>query len=357
MEIDKKEIIKKVPTTRYQGSKRSILPWLYENFKTLNFKSVLDGFGGTGSVSYLLKLMGKKVTFNDALLSNYMTGVALVENQSVQLDRDDINFIFHTNGDNYPTFIEDSFRGIYYTSEENRWLDKISFNIRMLGQKYKGEVLKRKKALAYHILFQACLCKRPFNLFHRKNLYMRTARVDRSFGNKKTWNTSFRKLFLKFNNEISQKVFLTRFSHTTLCQDIMKIRRKKFDLVYLDPPYAKKKGGHPKDYYSLYHFFEGLIDYNNWATKINWNTKNRCLVRHKTGWDVGTIEDNFDSLFNKFRESIIVVSYGDPGYPSINRIKEILKRYKPRVQIKRKPYNYKLNHRNGGLYEVLITGE
>lgn len=353
---DIKDILKEVPSTRYQGSKRSILPWLYENMKDLDFRTALDGFGGTGSVSYLFKLMGKKVTFNDILFSNYMSGVALIENQSVRLEQKDIDFILHKNGFKYPTFIEDSFRGIYYLPKENSWLDVVSHNIRMLSQKYKGDILKRKQALAYHILFQACLCKRPFNLFHRKNLYLRQAQITRSFGNKKTWDKGFPELFLRFNNEVSQKIFSTKFVHTAMCEDIMKIRKKKFDLVYLDPPYARKNEKRPKDYSSSYHFFEGMLDYYNWENRIDWNTRNHSLIRQKTGWDNDTIKENFDRLFAKFQDSIIVISYGDPGFPSINEIKNLLKQYKSSVHVARKPYNYKLNHKNGGLYEALIIG-
>jgi hypothetical protein len=43
-----------------------------------------------------------------------------------------------------------------------------------------------KRAIAYSALCQACLAKRPYNLFHRANLYMRTQDVERSFGNKTT---------------------------------------------------------------------------------------------------------------------------------------------------------------------------
>ena len=51
------DLLKSIPTTRYQGSKRKILPWLYECMKGYDFHTVLDAFGGSGMVSCLLKMM------------------------------------------------------------------------------------------------------------------------------------------------------------------------------------------------------------------------------------------------------------------------------------------------------------
>ncbi|MBA7524867.1 hypothetical protein ES705_17012 [subsurface metagenome] len=355
--LGKQSILNKVPTTRYQGSKRSILPWIYKHLRRIKFKSVLDGFGGTASVSYLFKLMGKKVIFNDILQSNYLTGVALIENNSIKLDKTDIDFLLNENGFKYKKSIENTFKDIYYLDHENQFLDIIVVNIKMLTEKYQGQILRRKQALAYYLLFQACLCKRPFNLFHRKNLSLRTARVKRSFGNKKTWDTSFKKLFIKFNDEISRKIFSNKLKNRALCKDILKIENTDFDLVYLDPPYARRDEKKPKDYRSLYHFLEGLVDYDNWVNKIDWNTKNRCLIKGRNLWDINSIEKNFDILFKKFKNSIIVVSYGEPGNPSIARIEGILQQYKSKVKIVRKEYKYRLNSKNGhGLYEVLIIG-
>lgn len=350
-------IPKLAPTTRYQGSKRRILSWLYENLKNLRFETVLDAFGGSGSVSYLFKLMGKKVTFNDVLLSNYQTGVALIENDFVTLSLDDVDFLLHKNGFRYLTFIQDTFKGIYYLDRENEWLDMVSLNIEKLSEKYNGDILRKKKALAYHILFQACLCKRPFNLFHRKNLYLRTARIKRTFGNKKTWDTEFKTLFLKFHNEVSKKIFSNSLKNKAICEDVMKIKNKDFDLVYLDPPYTRPNQKTPKDYCSMYHFLEGIVDYSHWPQRIDWNTQNKCLIKNKTGWEKNSLEENFDYLFKKFKNSKIVVSYGDPGTPRIQKIKELLHQYKSKVSVVKKRYSYKLNHGNGNsTYEVLIIG-
>ena len=153
-------------------------------------------------------------------------------------------------------------------------------------------------------------------------------------------------------------MFSNGFRHKAISQDIIDIKNRKYDLVYLDPPYTRIDDKMPKDYHELYHFLDGIVDYDNWAKSIDLNTKNKRLVKQKNHWNEGNIEDNFKALFEKFKDSIIVVSYGEPGSPSIYKIKKLLLKYKSKVRIAKKEYKYKLNHRNGhGLYEVLIIGE
>jgi len=351
---------KLVPTTRYQGSKRKILPWLYKNLKKLEFDTVLDGFGGTASVSYLFKKMGKKVTFNDVLRSNYLSGIAIIENESATLSKEDTRFILNENGFDYSSFIQENFKDIYYLDDENKWLDMVVQNIHMLSEIYDGGILKKKQAIAFHALFQACLVKRPYNLFHRNNLYMRLANVERSFGNKKTWDTGFEKMLLRFSDELSHKIFSNGRSNIAHCENILKMKAGNYDLVYLDPPYTKSEQHVPIDYYNLYHFLEGIADYHNWKDRIDWTKKHRCLINGKPSWDKKSIITNFDSLFCKFKDSMLVISYGDPGYPSVDEIKELLGQYKNKIDIRRKEYKYGLNHthKNGNkLYEALIIAQ
>lgn len=357
LKLNAENLLKIAPTTRYQGSKRKMLHWLYENLKNLEFETVLDGFGGTGVVSYLFKLMGKKVTFNDILTSNHQVGIALIENNSVKLSKSDLDFLLHENGFRYPSFIQNTFAGIYYLDEENKWLDMVSYNIEMLTEIYDGNLLKKKKALSYYVLFQACLSKRPFNLFHRNNLYLRTAKVSRSFGNKTTWERDFRSLYMQFRNEINKKIFSNGKRNNAICKDVVEIRNKNYDLVYLDPPYTRPDKSSPKNYYNLYHFFEGLINYDDWKNRIDWNSNNKRLIKRQTTWDENKTEANFDILFKKFQDSIIVASYGEPGNPSIKKIVEILHQYKSNISILKKTYNYRLNRHNGkDMNEVLIIG-
>jgi len=178
----------KFPSTRYQGSKAKLANWIWQQIADLDFRTCLDAFGGTGAVAYRLKQAGKQVTYNDLLSFNYYVGLALIENKRSRLSPEEVASLLRRRpGITYPHFIQDHFQDIYFTDEENAWLDQTITNIiRQLTDPYKF-------ALAFFALCQACLIKRPFNLFHRKNLYMRFAEVERSFGNKTTWDKGFRK--------------------------------------------------------------------------------------------------------------------------------------------------------------------
>ncbi len=337
------------PSTRFQGSKLKIVDWIWQAIKNLDFRTALDAFGGTGCVAYKLKENGKQVTYNDILKFNYYVGLALIENDEITLSDDDMTFLLTKhNGVVYPTFIADTFKDIYYTDEENTWIDMISTNIRLLEDKYK-------QALAYFALFQACLVKRPFNLFHRKNLYLRFADVKRDFGNKATWDTPFEVHFKKFISEANDAVFSNGRKNTALNMDVFDIQGN-YELVYIDTPYISKKGV-GVDYLEFYHFLEGLVNYDNWANTIDYNSKHKKLKSIPTVWmDKNKIHSAFDNLFCKFRDSILVVSYRSDGIPSIDELLDILKKYKHSVHaIKRKDYKYVLSINE--LEEVLLIGE
>lgn len=337
------------PSTRFQGSKLKIVDWIWEEIRELKFHTALDAFGGTGSVAYMFKEKGKKVTYNDILKFNYYIGLALIENKEVTLTDEDVSFLLtRHNGISYPTFIADTFKDIYYTDDENRWIDIIVTNIKLMNDKYK-------QAMAFFALFQASLIKRPFNLFHRKNLYLRFADVKRDFGNKVTWDTSFDKHFRKFVDEANNAVFCNGQENKALNLDVFDIE-EEFDLVYIDTPYISKKGT-GVDYLNYYHFLEGLVNYDKWANLIDYRTKNRKLKAKPSVWiDKNKIYSAFDRLFKKFQGSILVVSYRSDGIPSIDELVNILKKYKKTIhQIKRKDYKYALSINE--LEEVILVGE
>ena len=309
--------VSKFPSTRYQGSKLKYVDWIWNCIKDLEFNTALDAFGGTSVVAYKMKKNGKKVTYNDILKFNHIIGKALIENDEELIDGDDLDFILKKHSDIlYPDFIEKTFVDTYFTDDENRWLDMVVTNIKLIDNEYK-------RAMAYFALFQSCIIKRPYNLFHRKNLYIRFQEVKRSFGNKVTWDTPFDVHFKKFIEEANNAVFENKNENKSINKSIAEVENT-FDLVYIDTPYISENGV-GLNYMDFYHFLEGIVNYDNWHHIIDYKSKHRRLQLTESGWSKKEkIEKSFEELIKQFKDSILVISYRSDGIPSIDRIKEIL---------------------------------
>jgi len=329
-----------LPTTRYMGSKQKLALWIWDKISELKFDSLLDLFGGTGVVGYTAKINGKRVIYNDILKFNQFIGKALIENNGQKLNETDLKFIFSKNPKiNYPNFIEKTFKEVYFTEKENRWLDVALTNILNLKNDYK-------KSLALYCLFQSCIRKRPYNLFHRKNLYVRFAKVKRGFGNKKTWDTSFEKHFREFTDEVNNLVFDNQKRNISLNFDALNLPNDiSADLVYIDTPYFSAHSNLSVDYRDFYHFLEGLCNYQNWEDCIDKKSKHLRLIKKKSVWeDKKSLPLAFDSLFKRFKDSKIVVSYRSGGIPTEKEMVGLLKKYKKEVKVFRKGFKYALSH-------------
>jgi adenine-specific DNA-methyltransferase len=352
------------PTTRYQGSKRKLTGAILAQLENLEFTTALDAFAGTGAVAHSLKNIRKHVTYNDALAFNHQIGLALIENDTVTIsDADIMSATSRHPGIDYDNFIEQTFDDIYFTSEENTWLDVTTQNIRRVECKYK-------RAMLFYALFQSAMIKRPYNLFHRKNLYMRTANVERSFGNKATWDRPFPDHFTKFAREANAAIINTNGTCNATCRDALAIE-ETFDLVYIDPPYVSgstsgrkvgaKVGGSVGvgvDYHHFYHFLEGMTRYADWPTLVDQTSKHRRLKSKKNPWCDGSQNaEMFSNLFERFEKSILVISYRSDGTPSIHELRERLARVKRNVTvIEGKRYQYALST-NRKSHEVLLIGK
>jgi adenine-specific DNA methylase len=275
-----------------------------------------------------------------------MSPLVLIENDNETLSDEEIeNILRFRDKVNYPDFIQKNFQDIYFTDDENQWLDCVVYNINHeISNHYK-------QALARFALFQACIIKRPYNLFHRANLYMRTSNVKRSFGNKSTWDTPFETHFRNFIAEANHAVFDNGETNQTIQCDALETPAD-MDLVYIDPPYLNKKGT-GVDYRDFYHFLEGLVNYDNWGEAIDYNSKHRRLQPEKSDWtNASTIGDVFQQLIERHRHSILVISYRDDGIPSKQQLLAILQKFKKDVHEAAQPMQYALAHKKS--HELLL---
>ena len=337
------------PRTRYQGSKRKLAGVILNHLRSLKYDSVLDAFGGTGSVAHAFKCIGKRVTYNDVLAFNQQIGLALIENDSFRLTDDDVEAVITAQPSrSYDRVIERNFGGIYFTDHENRWLDVAVANIRAIGCRFK-------RAMAWFALIQAALAKRPYNLFHRANLYMRTADVPRSFGNKVSWDRSFDDHFRAFAGAANAGVVDGDRRCRAVCLDAMDVPGE-FDLVYIDPPYINQSGV-GVDYRDFYHFLEGMQNYDAWTGMIDQRSKHKRLVRRPDPWSSAAESTvAFERLFARFRKSTLVVSYRSDGTPSLPELESMLRRIKPNVRlIKGERYQYALSTKHATREALLIA--
>lgn len=312
-----------MPSTRYQGSKRKLLPALYEIFNQVSFGSALDAFGGTGSVTHLLSQMGKRVVYNDVLASSAISARALFGWGDLKVDVNDLAALFDIQpGVAYGSIIQDIYAGVFFTEEENQQLDRACGNI-------LGSSDSMWRAENWYILFQSMLSKRPYNLFHRANVDMRLRDVERSFGNKSTWDRSFLKHMQRFWNEL--KLYRDRYSRGNVSVEngcVFQCSRD-VDLVYFDPPYARgAKKSQETDYFSFYHFLDAVLDYWNIPTRISWEFKHRPLYFPGRSWHgEADLLAAFELLCKRFSDRIVVFSYREDGYPSAEQLSELFAGY------------------------------
>jgi len=338
------------PSTRYYGSKYKLLDWIWGHLAPLEFESVLDAFGGSACVAHMLKRRLKQVTCNDALRCNYVTALALIENSHRRLTTDEIRNLLQRRPDQrYDDFIARTFHDIYFLPEENRWLDVVAQNIARMTDRHAA-------ALAWLALFQSALAKRPYNLFHRRNLYMRTARVERGFGNKTTWDRPFHEHFTAFAAEAGAAVFDSGIPCRACNADALRVPGR-YDLVYIDPPYVNARGV-GVDYLGYYHFLEGLLDYERWPERIDYASKHRRIHRHPSPWtNPKEVHGALTALFERFADSTLVMSYRSDGIPSRSQLLRAMKRVKPTVRVyhPKKRYRYVLSTNRRGT-ELLLIG-
>lgn len=345
------QFLKSAPVTRYYGSKRKLLAWIHEVTSPLAFNTVLDLFGGTASVSLLFKAMSKRVTYHDGLTFNADVAHAVLADE-LSLDE---KWVAEFLGRLSPRdgVVATNFDGLYYTAEENRWIDGY------MSAQAAQTLGDRERRLLRYLLYQACLKKRPFNLFHRANLSIRTRTdVKRSFGNLTTWNKSFDDHILASLRELQKTLVRSPNSceilPTTNAEDVA----AGYDLVYLDPPYVGHNHAHNRDnYWKKYHFLEGLSHYSEWSERIDRasNTKHLSEPAWMRNWsDKKLFKDLLFATLKRHKESIVVLSYVADAVPHHEEIQTYFRGLFGKVSTFHHSHRYALSGRDKN--EILFVG-
>jgi DNA adenine methylase len=306
------------------GSKQAILPFLRRVFSGIEFRTCLDAFSGSAAVSYLLKAMGKAVVANDFLRFCYHTANGFVANGRERLATETVDRILSPH-QSPGSFIASTFAGLYFTEDENRLLDHATAQIRDMPPGYC-------QSMAYAALVRACLKRRPRGIF--------TYTGKRYDDGRRDLRLSIAQHFRQAVERINDAVFDNGYQCFASNRDVFSLSgEQRFDLVYLDPPYVSPHSDN--DYTRRYHFVEGLV--RGWeGLELQPRTRTRKFRRIPSAFDTkDTIYGAFERLFERFRDSAIVVSYSSNGLPTKSELVDILQRYtRVRVQVFEQPHRY-----------------
>ncbi|MBJ6978062.1 DNA adenine methylase [Luteimonas sp. MC1895] len=310
------------PATRYQGSKRKVLPLLKQTFDRIEFASCIDLFSGTGTVTLLLRLLGKKTLSNDFLAFNRACARLFQTITPELLSGTDhatqLAYLIQYAPLDGPRYVGTNYSGVFFLDEENEQIDRFAQHIRAVEEPLQS--------LYIYAFGQALLKKRPYNLFHRSNLSMRTKDVKRSFGNAVTWETPAIKHALNAVDELRKFPLGDPIVGSTVMgvntQNIEDIPNS-VDLVYLDPPYVNSRGT-GVDYSDFYGFLDGLCDHSLF-NKPDHDYPHKPIGRQYSAWikaDSALFE--LERIRERFSSSVLVMSYRSDGSPGLHQINEVL---------------------------------
>jgi DNA adenine methylase len=325
------------------GSKNKIIGEIWQFLREYEFESFYDAFAGSNIVGYFMKCQGKRVISNDFMAMSYHNANAIIENSEINLEPSDIKLLINRENDN--DFISTTFRDLYFSNSDNNFLDQVRANIDLLDNKYK-------KSIALAALSRACMKKRPRGIF--------TFIGHRYDDGRKDIKTSLKEHFIISTSLINKAVFNNGQQNKSFNYETQNLDLQS-DLVYLDPPYFSIKSDN--DYVRRYHFVEGLV--KNWdGIKIQEHTKTKKFKSYRTPFS-NKIEaySEFEKLFEKYKKSIIAVSYSSNSLPTKEELLEILKGFKTTVIAHEINHIYsfgtqshKIGNKNNRVKEYLIIG-
>lgn len=333
------------PSTRYMGSKQALLKPIWEASSQFNVNTVLDLFSGSGVVSYMFKAQGKQVISNDYLAFCSLFTKSMVENNCVTLSEQDLNFLCNHETPNPDRFVSDTFRGLYFSDDDNLFIDKIRANINYLEDDYK-------KAITMASLVRSCLKKRARGIF--------TYTGNNSDDGRRDLRLSLKDQFCEAVDKVNKAVFNNRRANISQNVDSMEINTTA-DLVYIDPPYFSPLSDN--DYTRRYHFVEGLA--RNWKNvDLQAHTKTKKFKSFPTPFskEIGAYKA-FETLLRRHQASIIIVSYSSNSLPTKNDLSALLSKYKQNVKVIEVDYRYsfgnqghKVDDNKNSVQEYLFIG-
>ena len=309
------------PSSRYMGSKNKIIKQLHNIFNKYKFDSALDLFSGSSAVSYLLKSMNKKVISNDYMSFASNISKAIISNNKTILSKKDL-LLLTKKPKSYDKFVQKKFNNIFFSKNDNNFIDIIRHNIKSLKN-------KNKKAIAFASLVKACQKKQPRGLFTFKGFRYDDGRLD--------LKRSIKEQFFKAAEVFNNSIFDNKRKNLSLNKDFIDVKFSA-DLIYIDPPYFSNLSDN--SYVRRYHFIEGLV--KSWeGLSIQENSVVKKFKNYPSMFDTEKgSKEAIKILIKKYSKKLIVFSYSSNSLPKLNFFKKVAKTYNMSVNVNKIKHTY-----------------
>lgn len=313
----------KYPKINYIGNKEKIAGWICDQLPN-DVQTVADVFSGGCSFSYEAKKRGLSVIANDILQINHQLALALIENNDVILNDDDVDLIF--SGSLKNGFMTEHYSDVFFFEQECQELDLYRQNIEKLDNPYK-------KSLAFALVRRAMIRKMPYSRFTIPWEKVKQLRDEEysyaKYGRRRAYhNQSFEFHFRENLMAYNQAVFNNGKQHQALNQDVFEVLNNiQADAVYLDPPYT----GTMNNYFGFY----GLLD--SYISSSIAKPFDNHFMDKKQAID----------LFKKLVEHLKpfrywLFSYNNVSQPNREELAQMLSENGRKVQILETPHIYKV---------------
>ena len=261
------------PQPQYLGAKYIHRDWIAKHIPS-EINVVLDAFGGSQSISFLFKQLGKEVITNDFLKFNSEIGKALVENKKERLSEEDVRILFSPNSDSgYFNLMENLYTDLFFIREETRFLDSFRSNLHNINNPYK-------QALAIAVINRAMTRKVTMGHFAHTQALIYASDPQRIKRNRSLVRP-LKEMFIKLVDEYNDAVFDNGEDCSSYNENILDLlpSLSNVDLAYFDPPYCDSHA----DYQSFYHLLETFTIY--WKDKefINGTVQKELAVSIQKG--------------------------------------------------------------------------
>ncbi len=220
----------------YFGGKRKLVKQIFKPIKKTD-GVFIDAFLGGGSVSLYAKAKGYKVISNDISFRSYIIGRAIIANNSVKLEDEDLARLFVQTKNN--GFIRQTYCPNVFVSKTAEFLD----NAVAAALSVENE---NKKYLLLHLLIKYILACRQFGQFSNTRVTkdLEARKFDRPLRSRLYASRNIRMIqnpmmiLKKLKDDVNHGVFDNHQNNEIHQKDVLDFLKDiQGDVVYFDPPY------------------------------------------------------------------------------------------------------------------------